>query len=138
MKYSRFKFLSVAIGSCDALTGLLLMCAPLMTLRLMQISNLPSEPVYLRFIGGFVFAIGSSYFLPFFERTPGQQMQTLRSVWILTAWCRLVIAMFISMALINGALSLPWITVAITDASFACLQVFALSRGIQPDMKANA
>lgn len=118
----------VLAGGCDALTGLLLMAAPLFTLDLMGIPVHPTEPVYMRFIGAFVFAVGSSYFRPLLPRDPGLRLEAARHTLASTAWIRVCIATFTVIALLGHDLHPRWAVVTATDVSLSCIQLFWLTR----------
>ena len=110
-------------GACDALTGLLLVAAPAFTLHLMQISSVPSEPIYMRWIGAFVFGVGSAYALPFLSRHAVARHRRLVGVLEVTAVLRACIALFIAGAVLRGELERGWITVFFTDAVLVALQL---------------
>ena len=58
---------NVFVGLMDSITGILLMAVPALTLSLMGLQPIdPSSPVFLSWMGAFVFAIGFVYLLPFF------------------------------------------------------------------------
>lgn len=120
-----FLWANRAIGAMDAITGLLLMFAPSLTLRLMRLPDLASESmVYLSWIGAFVFAIGMSYLFV----GPHSHEERVKLLWQFTAFARAVIAVFVTAQVLCGNLSAGWLTVAATDASVAMLQCWALSR----------
>jgi hypothetical protein len=112
-----------AIGAMDASTGLLLMTVPQLTLSLMRLPAL-AEPslVYLSWIGAFVFAIGLSYFLVGKNTHP----ERTKMMWQITALARAVIAIFVTIQIVMGQLALGWLTVALTDAAVAAVQLWGL------------
>jgi hypothetical protein len=113
-------------GLTDTSTGLLLIARPEFTLGIMGIQSVPMEIVYMQFIGAFVLATGSAYLvmLRLYQRL--KDLSLIKTTLILTAWLRLVIGLFVSAAVIRGALECAWIMVAITDGSFALIQIGAL------------
>lgn len=117
-------------GACDATTGLLIMIAPLFTLRLMRIGTIPAEPVYTQFIGAFVCSVGCSYLFPFL--LPAGRTRDSRAEGILTALTivRIFIAVFTTTAIIRGTLDTAWISVPATDATLAIIQIVILRSGI--------
>jgi hypothetical protein len=124
---SRDAFVLCALaGACDALTGLLLVAAPLFTLRLMHIATMPAEPIYMRWIGVFVFAVGSAYALPFLGRRPDDRNRRLVGVLEVTALLRACVAVFIAGAVLQGALEPGWSMVFFTDAALVVLQILWL------------
>ena len=119
---------STCAGACDALTGLLLMFAPALTLRLMLIPEEVAEPVYIRFIGAFVFAIGSSYFLPYLQKDPAKRTDRFIAMLEITMFVRICIATFSLTAILSGLLGMAWISVFATDTLFATTQAILLHR----------
>lgn len=118
---------SLAAGACDATTGLLLVAAPALTLQLMGISPAPAEPVFLRFLGVFVGAVGLAYLYPFLL-DPARRLARLAVMLEVTALVRLLVGVFVTACLLSGALALPWISVASTDLSLAIIQLVLLGR----------
>lgn len=116
----------IGAGACDALTGLLLLAAPVTTLRLMMIPTIPAEPVYIQFIGAFVFAVGSSYFRPFLQPAGPARRQCVRDTLASTAWIRVCIASATGLLILRGALHPMWLVVTATDAVLASVQVAIL------------
>ncbi len=112
-------------GFADACTGLLLLAAPEFTLRLMSIETLPKEPVYLRYIGVFVFTVGLTYWLPAVARwSPRREL--VMSVLFITGVVRAAVAGFVAFEVSRGGLEPAWMVVCFTDASFAAVQVWML------------
>ena len=117
-------------GSGDFLTGILLVTAPLWTLRLMGIESIPAEPVYLRFIGAFVGGVGALYLYPF-VLAAARREQRLDVVLEATALVRIAVALVVGGCILSGGLEMRWITVALTDAVLAAVQIGILrSRSI--------
>ncbi len=124
MNLGFLKTYNLLVGLCDASTGLLLMFAPAFTLNLMGVSDIPSDLVYLRFIGAFVFSVGAAYWLPFIHRANVIQfVDYTRVVWMVTALVRTAVCLLVSYQIFSGGLSLPWISVALTDGILALLQL---------------
>lgn len=121
------KLFCLAAGACDATTGLLLVAAPALTLRLMGISDLPAEPIFLRFVGVFVGAVGLAYLYPFWL-DPARRLARLTGVLEITALVRLLVGTFVAASLVLGALALPWVSVALTDLGLATAQLVLLGR----------
>lgn len=115
-------------GSCDGLTGLMLLTAPLFTLKLMGITPLPAEPIYMRWIGAFVFSVGSSYALPFLSTDPRTHHRRLMGVLELTAWIRICIGLFVAVGVVTQGLASGWTSVALTDGTLATVQLWLASR----------
>ena len=117
-------------GACDATTGLLLAIAPLWTLRLMKIPVMPTEPVYMSFIGAFVAGVGLAYFHPFVFTPAARRDQRLEGVLAATTVVRAAIAVFVVTAVMRGGLHPAWLTVAGSDAVMAALQTVMLKRRV--------
>jgi hypothetical protein len=113
-------------GAGDAVTGLLLLAAPALTLRLMLIPDLPAEPIFLRWVGAFVLATGLYYFLPWLQREPARRTAELAVVLRLTCVVRGIVALFTLSAVLTGALSWHWLSVTGCDAVTAVLQLIML------------
>ncbi len=122
-------------GGCDLATGLGLIAAPERVLAWMGIVAVPgAASVYLRFIGTFVAGVGASYLLPLLldslragatAARPGR----LPAVIEVTALVRTGVALFVTVAVVTGALAAAWLSVAGTDAALAALQLWLLGRG---------
>jgi hypothetical protein len=113
--------LSVALGAMDALTGLMLIFAPALVLRLLGVAPLAAEArVLLSWIGVFVASVGFSYA---FALRGGVAAET---VWRCTALVRMAVACFLAARIFSGDLALAWALVAASDASVATLQLIGL------------
>ena len=120
----------IAAGACDTTTGLLLLLAPLAALRLMRIPAAPLEPVFVRFIGAFVFGVGFSYLRPFFDRDPARREARLAAMLDVTAFVRTAVGTFVAAAIVARALHPAWASVAATDLVLAAAQFTMLRRGV--------
>lgn len=113
-------------GACDVTTGALLVASPEFTLGLMRVPDELSEAVWMRFIGAFVFGAGLLY-LHALSRDPRGGAR-LTHVMEATAVLRGCIAVFTAGAIATGALSPAWLSVCLTDATFAIVQVVFLRK----------
>ena len=114
---------TAAFGTMDAFTGLLLVFAPAMTLRLLGIEPPGQDAlVFLSWIGVFVGAVGLSYGLALINPRRGA------TVWTFTALVRTLVGIFVSCRIAAGDLALPWALVAVADLAVAGFQ-FAALRG---------
>lgn len=120
-------FMTLA-GAMDTVTGLLLMTMPAFTLQLMQVAIIPEDLAGMRFVGAFVFSIGTSYLLPWFSPTGPMRSNRFASALRVTRWVRVCIATFTTIAILTGVLHLSWISVPITDALLAAVQTWMLQR----------
>ena len=114
--------LTLFMGTVDAVTGMLLMFLPEMTLGLMGINISYTDWVFIRFVGAFVFGVGTSYLFGFFAVLKRNNWEEMGFVWKITAWVRLVIFVFMSVSIMTGLLEPSWIAVPVTDGSVALLQ----------------
>ncbi|MGZ0656283.1 hypothetical protein ACWPKS_11820 [Coraliomargarita sp. W4R72] len=117
-------------GLMDMLSGALLMGFPVFTLKLMGVPPvMPEAVVFVRFVGAFVFAVGTLYL---FAPIPALLTRVWSWLWAMllaTAWIRAVICLFTTVAIASGALSLHWWSVPVTDGSLAALQIWVLWKG---------
>ena len=115
-------------GGGDAMTGLLLLAAPRLVLRLLG-ADVPGDSggdlVLLRFVGVFVGSVGLAYLYPWLLRGESR----LRTAVEITAGVRLAVALFLGFAVLTGQLDLPWATVGAYDALVATAQIGLLARG---------
>lgn len=116
-------------GGGDAATGLLLVAAPSLVLRLLGIAGTSGDLVYLRFVGVFVGCVGLAYLWPWLSRDGGRRSRRIVSAVEMTAGARLAVALFLGVAVAAGALDLPWMTVGVYDALVAMAQLWLLARG---------
>lgn len=117
------RWYALLAGSCDGLTGILLMAAPNYTLRLMGMETMPVEPIWMQWIGAFVFSVGFSYYFPFFSTSRETNRRRIISLFEITAFIRIVIAVFTGVSIMQGSLDSAWISVTLTDAAFAAIQI---------------
>ena len=118
-----------AAGLCDTSTGLLLMFAPVFTLRLMGVTRAPQPLFYASYVGVFVLCVGASYLM-----IPGSGLaKTVRGTcwrthWLITALFRTAIAIFVISEVSIGTMQPAWLAVALTDTTFAAIQWVGLRR----------
>jgi hypothetical protein len=126
MTKTRFlKFWSVAVGSMDALTGLLLIFAPGLVLRLLKIAEpSPDAMVFLSWIGVFVMAVGLSYGLAL-----GKRRGAGEAVWMFTSLVRILVAVFLIIRITQGDMAPAWALVAFSDGMVALVQMMILRKG---------
>lgn len=126
MTKTRFlKFWSVAVGSMDALTGLLLIFAPALVLRMLKIeAPSPDAMVLLSWIGVFVMAVGLSYALAL-----GKRRGAGEAAWLFTSLVRILVAVFLVIQITVGNLAPAWWLVALSDGLVALVQMAILRKG---------
>jgi hypothetical protein len=118
------KFWSVAVGSMDALTGLLLVIAPGFVLQLLGIAApSPDAMVFLSWIGIFVMAVGLSYGFAL-----GKHRGRGETVWAFTALVRILVAGFLTLKIAGGSLESAWAVVALSDFVVAVVQIVILRK----------
>lgn len=119
------KFWSVAVGSMDALTGLLLIFAPELVLKLLRIEPpSPDALVFLSWIGVFVMAVGLSYGFAL-----GRHRGSGEAVWRFTALARILVAVFLIIQITGGRMAPAWAAVALSDGAVALVQMAILRKG---------
>jgi len=123
----------LAAGTCDTLTGLLLVSVPLSALSLMGVPDAPAEPIFLRWVGVFVGSIGLFYLYPFAIGDAARANARWRTVLETTALARFAVALFVAGSMATGALSRHWASVFVTDLALASFQCFLLRRGMFAD-----
>jgi len=126
MTKTRFlKLWSVAVGSMDALTGLLLIFAPGLVLRLLKIeAPSPDAMAFLSWIGVFVMAVGLSYGLAL-----GKRRGAGEAVWMFTSLVRILVAVFLIIQITGENMAPVWALVAFTDGMVALVQTAILRKG---------
>jgi hypothetical protein len=123
-KIQFLKFWSVAVGSMDAVTGLLLVFFPSLVLGLLRIdAPSPDALVFLSWMGIFICGVGLSYGLALGRRSRGE------TVWAFTALIRAMVAVFLTVRIINGSLAPAWALVGASDAFVAVVQIAILRAG---------
>ncbi len=123
-KIKFLKFWSVAVGSMDAITGLLLVFFPSFVLGLLNIdAPSPDALVFLSWMGVFICGVGLSYGLALGRRSRGE------TVWVFTALIRAMVAVFLTVKIMHGSLAPAWAVVGASDAFVAAVQVVILRAG---------
>lgn len=123
-KVGFLKYWSVMVGAMDALTGLLLVFFPDLVLRMLKIEPPPAEAlVFLSWIGVFVMSVGLSYGLALGRRGRGE------AAWIFTSLVRMMVAVFLTVRILDESLPGAWALVAAADASVALVQIVLLRMG---------
>jgi len=118
------------IGASDTTTGILLLAAPALTLRLMNLAPPDAATLpYLAYIGAFVLSTGLACFYGAWLTTRPLYAPKLEVVWLLTAITRALVALFVVYQVSTGSLETGWRTVAISDGLIALLQFTGLTQG---------
>ena len=122
-------------GLSDTSTGLLLLAAPQLTLRLMKLHAAPDTLPFLSYIGVFVLSVGLACLYGGWLAIMRGTADKLEVVWLLTAITRALVAVFVLVAVSSGSLEPGWTAVAFTDAAFSLLQFAGLGRGWLRDVR---
>lgn len=124
-----FTYYQVAAGACDSLTGILLLAAPQLALKLMGVSHIPaSSSILISFIGAFVFSVGLTYLL--FAAAPRSALQlgSARAAWLITAVERICAGSFVMAAVLSHQLEPAWSSITLVDLVLAGFQLVGLRR----------
>lgn len=131
MRATRWLKWALVVAACagfmDATTGVLLMIEPRTALALMLVPA-PAETawVFVRFVGAFVFAVGSLYLGGLLAWIPWGDARPLHAVLATTTWIRAVICAFTAAAVLTRALPWQWASVPAADGCLAAIQVAIL------------
>lgn len=116
--------LALFAGTMDLLTGLGLVSLPSITLNLMQVPLPGAEALlYVRFVGAFVASIGSMYLW-----AATRPLVRLRPIFGATLLPRAAAGLFTGVAVLQGALTTPWLSVSVTDLTLVAVQLWLLRR----------
>ena len=116
-------------GIMDTSTGLLLIGAPQVTLRLMKLSAPAAALPFLSYVGVFVLSVGFACLYGGWLAVGHDLPEKLEVIWLLTAITRGLVAVFVLVKVSFGALEPGWNVVAFTDGILASLQYTGLARG---------
>ncbi|MGA2674893.1 MAG: hypothetical protein ABSE99_16875 [Terracidiphilus sp.] len=116
-------------GVSDTSTGALLIVVPALTLRLMHLRAASDASVYLSFIGSFVLAVGLSCLYGAFLVFRNGGRTKLEIVWLLTAFIRASVAIFVIGQVLVSTLEAGWLTVAAADGACVLIQAIGLRKG---------
>jgi hypothetical protein len=117
-------------GLCDSGTGLLLLVAPSWTLGLMGLSVIPQPVAFVRYIGVFVLSVGLTYLWAAVAWPLSAHAHIGWSAqWTITALIRTLVAIFVLWQVLAGTMESKWITVALSDGTFAIIQWTGLRQG---------
>ena len=117
------------IGLSDTSTGVLLMVAPELTLRMMRLHAPDDALPYLSFTGAFVSSVGITCLYGAFIVARRCAPTKLELVWLLTAIIRASVAIFLIGQVVAGTLAAGWLMVAVVDGSCVLIQAIGLRQG---------
>ena len=116
-------------GFSDASTGVLLLAAPGLALRLMYLSVPSDALIYISFVGAFVLSVGLACLYGGLLAYRRSSRAKLEIVWLLTAFTRASVATFVIGQVLASTLEAGWITVAAADGACVLFQGIGLRRG---------
>ncbi len=119
----------ILTGLSDTSTGLVLIAAPGLTLRLMRLHAASDTLPFLSYVGVFVLSVGLACLYGGWialDRGPAEKLEV---VWLLTAITRALVTVFVVANVALGSLEPGWTTVAFTDGVFTMIQIFGLAKG---------
>ena len=134
MKCSILIAYQLLTGLSDTSTGLLLLIAPELTLKLMKLHVAAQTLPFLSYIGVFVLSVGIACLYGAWSAAkvaPAdlRQQTRLEVVWLLTGITRALVAVFVVIKVASGVLEAGWFSVAMTDGAFALIQFIGLAKG---------
>jgi hypothetical protein len=115
-------------GLSDTATGALLCAAPQFALHLMGLHSIPNTSPFLSYIGAFVLSVGLSYLYGAVLIAIDAPPERMEMVWLLTAFTRSAVAIYVLKAVVIGDLETGWISVALFDAACAAIQAIGLRK----------
>jgi hypothetical protein len=118
-----------AIGISDAVTGALLMLAPVFTLQLMGL-HVPADALpFVSFIGAFVLSVGLACLYGARVLVRRTSPCRLEVIWLLTAITRASVATFVMVQVLAHTFEAGWLAVAVTDGACVVFQAVGMRRG---------
>lgn len=126
MKRAPLFIYQVLTGFSDAGTGTLLCVAPLVTLRLMGIDAPREAAPYIAYIGAFVLSVGLAGIYGCLLLLGSTAPERIETVWLITAFSRSAVAIYILKSFITGQLPASWLFIAAFDGTCAVIQAIGL------------
>lgn len=117
------------ISVSDTLTGGMLIIAPEFTLHLMGL-RAPSDALpYISFIGAFVLSVGLACLYGVILMMRRKSPCSLEIIWLLTAFTRASVAVFLGTQILARTFEPGWLTVALSDGACVLIQAIGLRKG---------
>jgi len=116
-------------GLSDTSIGALLLIAPELVLRLVRQQAPPAAAVYLSFVGALVLPVGLACLYGAYLIFSGGSAKKLAIVWLLTAFTRASVAIFVVNQILASTLATGWLAVAAADGVCVLVQAIGLRRG---------
>jgi hypothetical protein len=99
-------------GASDTATGALLMITPALTLQLLHLPAPATELIFPALVGAFVLSVGLSCLYGALVAYRGGAKKELEMIWLLTAFSRASVAIFVFEQVLAGTLASGWLAVA--------------------------
>lgn len=115
-------------GVADTLTGISLYVAPAFTLRMMGVHAPADAMPYVGYVGAFVLSVGLACIYGALLVRACACVERIETVWVLTAFARAAVAVYLLQAIITGKLEVGWISVVIFDGACVLVQGIGLRR----------
>lgn len=128
MKHSVLLAYQWITGAADVSAGVLLYLAPALTLRMAGLHTPLDAAPYVSYIGAFVLSVGLSCLYGALLLVQGAAPERLETVWLLTAFARSAVAIYVIKGILAGQLEAPWIGVAMFDGACVMVQGVGLRR----------
>jgi hypothetical protein len=116
-------------GLADVCVGVLLYLAPAMTLRMMGMSAPMDATPYVSYIGAFVLSVGLSCIYGGLLLKRKAMTERVETVWLLTAFARSAVAIYVIKGVLAGELETPWMVMALFDGICVVVQAVGMRRG---------
>jgi hypothetical protein len=117
------------VGISDTATGALLIVAPQFTLGLMCLHVHEEAIPFLSFIGAFVLSVGFACLYGALLIAQCAVASRIETVWLLTAFTRSGVAIFLLAQILTLNLEVGWSTVALSDGACVLIQAIGLRKG---------
>jgi hypothetical protein len=116
-------------GISDSLTGALLIVAPAFALQVMHLRTPSDALIYISFIGAFVLSVGLACLYGALLASHSGSRSRLEIVWLLTAFTRAGVAIFVIGQVLANTLEVGWSMIAIFDGACVVIQAIGLRKG---------
>lgn len=120
---------ALGVGLLDLASGLGFLAQPALMLRLMGVTQVFGDLVYLRFVGVFVAAVGAVYLWAWRRSLVSGDEALLRATLELTIIFRFATGTFAAWAVLRGWLIPAWSLVTLADYAIIAAQLWLLRRG---------
>lgn len=117
-----------ATGASDTCTAVLLCAAPALALRMMGVHAPANAMPYIGYIGAFVFSVGLACVYGAYLVHMGACSGRIETVWLLTAFSRAAVAVYLVQEILAGVLEPAWISVVLFDGACVIVQGIGLRR----------